>query len=962
MDLRIVSLNCHGLNVGVVSYLKGLAPSTDIFLLQEDWLSDATSVRLDRISNDFIYFHSSAMEDKLSNNILSGRSFGGTAILVNKSLSHCISPIVTGSARITAVCYKNPLAQDLLICSVYMPWNNNCIDQQIEYDQTISCLQSVIDRHVGCSFVTGGDFNVGLADIKNGFNNSTRQFCTANNIMWLEPVDGSVNFTYHSDVNSHFSLIDHFLCSSHLVDQPKYTNILADGDNTSDHLAISLVINNLVGLADEPVKQPKVSRLMWDRVDPSNYSSTTSSCLSRINIPTEALLCCTPGCTNHCGELDIYYTDIVNCLSHAAEVCVPSVRVGVEKQWWTPELDDLKQECIAATDLWRHSGCPRSGDINAYRIRLKLRYKNAIKEAALNQEADLNDSLFEHLCRKDNTSFWKAWRKRFCMKNLKPISQLNGKCGVDNILGEFSDHFNKVCQPNTAEADSIYKTKVETYLSSSAHLPPTHPIVDIATVQDCIANLNRNKAAGLDGISNEHMIFASVHLSVHICLLFNAMLRHSFVPTDFRFGIIKPLLKSKHGDATKSDMYRGITLAPVISKLFESVLLVIYGDYLNSDNLQFGFKKQSSCAHALFTFTQSVKYFTSSGSKVHCAFLDASKAFDKVLHYGLFVKLIDRGVPDAFLRVLINWYGDLGCCVVWNHAVGQSFPVKCGVRQGGILSPYLFSVYVDDLIDQLRHSGYGIHIGNMFIGGILYADDIVLASCTCHGLQKLVDVCFNYSVSWDIVFNPQKSLVSTFGGRVPQSSVIRLNNVPLTWSNFVKYLGCTFICRTGKIDVKQAIGKFYSSLNNILSVLGKNRNEMMAIHLVKSYCLPALIYGCEAWSLTSSDLHTAKVAWNNSIRKIFNACWRESINPLLFYCREMPLVYLIDMRKITFYKKLMRTDNSIMLTLLRIARVEINAICAKYDIVIHCNSKAIIKDRIWRSFVDNDSRISFFSN
>jgi len=71
------------------------------------------------------------------------------------------------------------------------------------------------------------------------------------------------------------------------------------------------------------------------------------------------------------------------------------------------------------------------------------------------------------------------------------------------------------------------------------------------------------------------------------------------------------------------------------------------------------------------------------------------------------------------------------------------------------------------------------------------------------------------------------------------------------------------------------------------------------------------------------------------------------------------LTYLIDMRKITFYKKLMRTENSIMLTLFNITRVKINAICAKYSIVLTCNFVAVIKDRIWRSFVDNDSRVSF---
>jgi len=78
---------------------------------------------------------------------------------------------------------------------------------------------------------------------------------------------------------------------------------------------------------------------------------------------------------------------------------------------------------------------------------------------------------------------------------------------------------------------------------------------------------------------------------VHLCLLFTAMIRHSLVPNSFRFGIIQPIPKHKHGDLSNIDMYRGITLTPVLSKLFESVLLSIYGKAFQSDHLQFGFKK-----------------------------------------------------------------------------------------------------------------------------------------------------------------------------------------------------------------------------------------------------------------------------------------------------------------------------------------------------------------------------------
>jgi len=77
---------------------------------------------------------------------------------------------------------------------------------------------------------------------------------------------------------------------------------------------------------------------------------------------------------------------------------------------------------------------------------------------------------------------------------------------------------------------------------------------------------------------SEHFKYALTFLLVHLCLLFNDMLCHSFVPSDFCFGMIMPLLKEKHGDASRLDMFRDITLSCAASKLFESVLLALFGD------------------------------------------------------------------------------------------------------------------------------------------------------------------------------------------------------------------------------------------------------------------------------------------------------------------------------------------------------------------------------------------------
>ena len=93
-------------------------------------------------------------------------------------------------------------------------------------------------------------------------------------------------------------------------------------------------------------------------------------------------------------------------------------------------------------------------------------------------------------------------------------------------------------------------------------------------------------------------------------------------------------------------------LSIIISKLFESVLLRLYDSFLSSDSLQYGFKKNNSCTQSWFTVNESVRYFTKRGSKVYCAFLDATKAFDKVLHNGIYKKLLDRGAPDTLVRLL----------------------------------------------------------------------------------------------------------------------------------------------------------------------------------------------------------------------------------------------------------------------------------------------------------------------
>ena len=124
---------------------------------------------------------------------------------------------------------------------------------------------------------------------------------------------------------------------------------------------------------------------------------------------------------------------------------------------------------------------------------------------------------------------------------------------------------------------------------------------------------------------------------------------------------------------------------------------------------------------------------------------DSFKAFDNMLHNGLFLKLLERSVSVDSVQLLCNWYSKR------NNFVGAHFVILSGVRHGGIPSLLLFSVYVDDLIQLLKHSDYGTYRGNQFVGTILYADDITLLYGSCRGLQKMLTSVLNLVIDGTFV-------------------------------------------------------------------------------------------------------------------------------------------------------------------------------------------------------------------
>jgi len=117
------------------------------------------------------------------------------------------------------------------------------------------------------------------------------------------------------------------------------------------------------------------------------------------------------------------------------------------------------------------------------------------------------------------------------------------------------------------------------------------------------------------------------------------------------------------------------------------------------------------------------------------------QTFDRMNHYGQYIKLMERNIPRVFLDVLLYWYCKCYAVVRWGSFVSQQFHILAGVRQGGVLSPTLFAVYIDSVIKKLRMSGYGTYIGRFYFGCLLYADDIMLVSHSVTAMQLMLDIC-----------------------------------------------------------------------------------------------------------------------------------------------------------------------------------------------------------------------------
>ena len=371
--------------------------------------------------------------------------------------------------------------------------------------------------------------------------------------------------------------------------------------------------------------------------------------------------------------------------------------------------------------------------------------------------------------------------------------------------------------------------------------------INVNHIRDAIAKLKNGKNGGEEGLFSDHVINGTNLLAVWLTCLFNCMLSHGICPSSTSHGTMVPIPNDKRKSVGCSDNYRAITLSSIIGKVFDWVIILTEKDNLISSDMQFGFKEHFSTSQCTFVMSEIISYYNYNRSDVYVMLLDATKAFDRVNYSRLLRKLLRRNISPAVLRVLLKLYTNQFLQVNWGSKCSGKFSVQNGVKQDGVLSPILFSVYLDDLFSKLQESGIGCKLGNSYAGCLAYADDLSFLSPTKKGLQKLVDLCEECAIENDILFNGNKSQFLIFKGRgnSPKDFCHINVNGSCVWNvEQATHLGHCLSKKMILIALLVGLtGTFWRSFNIFSSDFG-HINSTLQSRLFKQHCCSFMVLHC----------------------------------------------------------------------------------------------------------------------
>ncbi|XP_045456287.1 uncharacterized protein LOC123666124 [Melitaea cinxia] len=634
-NAKFISFNCKSLKRSFDG-IRDLCNKADIIALQETWLFPHELPELEGINKEFGSTGTSAMD--ASAGLLTGRPYGGVAILWRKSAFRSVSVIDCGDARLSAVKIQAS-GMSFMLFSVYMP--TDCPDNLHTFTQCLSSISAIIEENSDCSVVYMlGDFNAHPNEL---FCRHLLEFC--DDQTWT-CVDLNLmkddTYTFISEAHGCVRWLDHCVVTNAALST--IVNVQVEYDvQWSDHFPLIIDCDlDLVPYRHTMVSTGVFSGVVWgEHTDEQvrRYSKICHEQLREIDIPGEMSYCCDGTCVNAEHKLLIrnMYLRLVTILSAAATASCKVVRVrrrGGYVAGWNKYVAYYHREARLRFLTWVEAGKPNTGQTYVDMKKSSKSFKQKLKLCQDRQVQFKMDALASLHSANNFKQFWKV-TGNMSQKPGLPVC-VDGISDKHMIANMFSEHFRVLPQ---------HKTDMSRSCGAGSIGSQVRVRFTAKEVSRVISGMSGGKSPGCDGLSIEHLRHAGVCLPHVLSQFYNLCLCHGYLPEELTKTIVVPIIKNRTGDVSDRNNYRPISLANIMAKVLDGLLNDILMKHIKLHEAQFGFRSGLSTESAILCLKQAVQYYTDRKTPIYACFLDLSKAFDTVLYDKLWGKLGDAGVP-----------------------------------------------------------------------------------------------------------------------------------------------------------------------------------------------------------------------------------------------------------------------------------------------------------------------------
>ena len=741
-------------------------------------------------------------------------------------------------------------------------------------------------------------------------------------------VDSKMDRSYTYIAHNGSSTIDYCILSRSIFDMALSLTVGQRID--SKHLPVEIELkSNMFKKKNVKCRKNIMQKYQWDSQKAHAYSNIFSSESMSLAIQDAYDLLD--------SDPEVALDKLYNIITLAAAPMLKTVIIGVanNNRWFDAECRKKRQSVRQALRKFKVS--KRCGQISYKDLdNVRISYTETRKEYKFLLKQKQNDykkmtlNMLESE-RNNPKRFWSTLKSYIG----RPVNQ----CVISSQ--DWYDYFQTVFNEGISGANSD-----DTFLHNS--LLEDVPVINIdcdtleheithQEVLDAISALKNNKSAGPDGISGEFYKYAPPELALFLTKYFNKLFDSGLFPHQWSEAIIQPI--HKKGDINSPNNYRGISLLNVCGKLYSYILNKRLTFWIEEHKLlneaQAGFRRNYSTIDHIFTLMSLVqKQFLNHG-KLYCAFIDFKKAFDLVERQQLWSVLRKTGVNGKMYKAIQSMYNIVKARIRVDGELTDTFMCPRGLKQGEICSPVLFSLFINELAQEITMKGkHGITLNpeHLQILILLFADDVLLLSNTIIGLQQQLNILSDTSKRLSLVVNMDKSKVVIFrkGGYVASRERWVYNGQTLEIVNQYKYLGIIF--STGlsfSYALRDMAARSKKGVIGILRLLWSlgNQSPQMFFKLFDCQIQPILTYGSEVWGLLADKSIIERVHLF-AIKRFLNVSIRTP-NALVYgESGRYPLYVNMYVKQINYW-----------LTLTRMGDDRIPKKCYTMLYNIHCSNK-----------------------